>query len=372
MEKRLSDANKRNIGIDFLRILSMFYVLILHTLGQGGILASAAVGTNQYKVSWFLEVWAFCAVDIFALISGYVGYSENERAVKYSNYISLWFQIVFYGIVVTLVYSFFHPELVTKKDLIEMFFPVTNDLYWYFTAYTGLFIFMPFLNRMISKCSKKGAVKLFIVLFFVFSVHETFMKKFVLNEGYCFSWLVILYILGLILKKCEIGKQKKCFNLFLGILLLVFITWSWKVYGFEWAFLSIHMTQDTLLSYTSPTILGAAILYIILFSKINFKHFRKMISFAASGAFAGYILNTQRFIWTYEIANRFSSWAGENFYIILLKVIAFSGVFLFAAILIDQLRNKLFQYTRLNKLILLLGQEIKIIFNFFTKGFEEN
>lgn len=34
-------ATKRNSGIDFLRILSMFYVVVLHTLGQGEILNSA-------------------------------------------------------------------------------------------------------------------------------------------------------------------------------------------------------------------------------------------------------------------------------------------------------------------------------------------
>ena len=63
---------QRNYGIDLLRIISMFFVLILHCYGQGGIIYHATQGTIQYKFSWMIEIIAYCAVNIFALISGYV------------------------------------------------------------------------------------------------------------------------------------------------------------------------------------------------------------------------------------------------------------------------------------------------------------
>ena len=47
-------GNKRNYGIDSLRILSMFYVVILHTLGHGGLLESVKDGTNQFILVWTL------------------------------------------------------------------------------------------------------------------------------------------------------------------------------------------------------------------------------------------------------------------------------------------------------------------------------
>ena len=73
MESTTSPVKKeRNAGIDLLRIVSMFFVVVLHSLGQGGILFNTAVGSSQYKVAWLLEIFAYGAVDIFALISGYV------------------------------------------------------------------------------------------------------------------------------------------------------------------------------------------------------------------------------------------------------------------------------------------------------------
>lgn len=62
--------NERNYGIDLLRIIAMLYVVILHILGQRGLLDATNVWTNQYVFSWFIEVFAFCVVDIFALITG--------------------------------------------------------------------------------------------------------------------------------------------------------------------------------------------------------------------------------------------------------------------------------------------------------------
>ena len=101
---------KRNTGIDFLRILAMFYVVMLHTLGHGGILGSLSAQNQSYNIVWFLEIWAYSAVDIFALISGFVGYREEEKPIKYSSYILLWVQAIFYGVVSALIVLFLHRE----------------------------------------------------------------------------------------------------------------------------------------------------------------------------------------------------------------------------------------------------------------------
>ena len=72
----------RNYGIDLLRILSMVFVIVLHSLGQGGILSASVSQSSQYKAAWLLEIIAFCAVDIFGLISGYVSYNKTTK-IKY-------------------------------------------------------------------------------------------------------------------------------------------------------------------------------------------------------------------------------------------------------------------------------------------------
>lgn len=368
----MSDVSKvkRNVGIDFLRIWAMFYVVVLHTFGHGGILSSVQVGTHQYMVSWFIEIWAYCAVDLFALISGYVGYHEEARPVKYTNYISLWMQVVFYGVITTLIFHVSHPGLVTKMDLLEMFFPVTNGLYWYFTAYTGLFLCMPLLNMAMSRCTKKMAGTSFLLMFLCFSVFDSFVGRFALNRGYCFTWLVILYILGSAMKKCSIGENIRPVGAFIGIFILVLISWGWKIYGMEWSFLAVHITQDTFVSYTSPTIVGIAILYIIAFSRIQFQWLEKMILFATPGVFAVYLLNEQRFIRKYGIVQRFTEWAGIHSYLIPIKVFAFAIAFVIVSILIDRVRAKLFQLFHINFLIEYLGTMLGALMKKIQKNYD--
>ena len=45
---------ERNYGIDLLRVLSMVYIVMLHTLGNGGILSAAGgVGAIPYRFPGF-------------------------------------------------------------------------------------------------------------------------------------------------------------------------------------------------------------------------------------------------------------------------------------------------------------------------------
>lgn len=344
----------RNDGIDILRVIAMFYVIILHTLGGGGVLSTAEPGSSQYIAAWGLEIFAYGAVDIFALISGYVSYTEHEKKVNPSNYIVLWCQAVALGLGATLLFKLFHPELVTQQDFIDMCLPITNDLYWYLTAYTGLFILMPLLNAGLRKCSVHSAKKLFLALITAFSVYDFTHQRFLLNNGYSAFWIVILYLLGAIIKKCDIGKRLKVWHTFLAIIALFLFSWYWYLNGFG-------LTKSRIVSYLSPTILISSIFYVIGFSKLRIHpKLHSLISFAASGTFAAYILNGQRFIWQYELANRFTYLASYRPIIIITQAIGFSFAFVIVSILIDHLRIWCFQILRIrplaDRLVLLVNK----------------
>lgn len=337
-------SKERNYGIDLLRILSMFYVIILHSLNRGGVLKTAPINSSQYIAAWFLEIFAFCAVDIFAIISGYVSYSEKEKKVNFTNYVLLWLQVVAYSVSLVILFQIFIQESVAKKDLIAAFFPVTNNLYWYFTAYTGLFFIMPLLNAAIRKCSEQTLRKVFVCLFVVFSVFDTFARHFELSSGYSFVWIAILYVMGAIIKKCKIGCKAKPIFLLFGIIILSLIGWVWKIYGFEFKVFNITVTKDFFVTYTSPTVLGSAILYVLWFSKMHIKSVtQKIITFAAPGAFAAYILNTHPLILQYTIDKIFVPIIDRNFILIWIAVLTFSFCFLILSILIDRIRILIFK-----------------------------
>ena len=135
----------RNYGIDFLRMISMIMIVMLHTLGHGGILRSVSFLSVHYQIAWLLEVIAFGAVNTYAMISGFVSVDSH---FKISNILILWLQVLFYGILINTVFFFLLPESRNTSGWIQALFPVTRKEYWYFTAYAGVFFLSPFINQM--------------------------------------------------------------------------------------------------------------------------------------------------------------------------------------------------------------------------------
>lgn len=297
------------------------------------------------------RICAYCAVNIFALISGYVSYTDKEKKTNYSNYINTWLQVVFYGILVTIIFNIINPLTFSKGNYIKVLLPVTNDLYWYFTAYTALFAIMPLLNKGIRSCSNQTMKKVFIVIFIVFSIFDTIAKKFVLNNGYSAVWIILLYILGATMKKCEIGKKLKGYQIALGILILYVITYLYKIYGLEITKLNVTITKDLFICYTSPTMLGIAILYVIGLSRVNFNNIcKKIIKFIAPSAFTIYLLNEHELIRKYIIDNLFVDLANQSLVKIFIYVIGFSFIFAIISILVDKIRILLFKIFKVKNL----------------------
>ncbi len=349
----VSAQNNRSHGIDLLRIVSMFYVVALHFITRGGLSESVSKGTAQYAASWILQIWTYCAVDIFALISGFVGYQDDPRPVKISRYLNLWLEVVVYGLAVTAVFRLLRPEIgITSEDFLQMLFPVTGKLYWYFTAYTGLFLLMPFLNRLMSSLSRRSACKLFFLIILAFSAYAVITThRFNVGSGSNVFWLTLLYMLGSCIKKCGIGRKLSPPVCIAGIVILIAVTYLWKAYGVEKSKLGFVIRPDMLISYVSPTVLCSSVLHVILFDKITVKKpTAKLIAFCASGSFAVYILNTQQWIWDYSIKNSFVSFASSSPALLIGAVLGASLFFLTASVLIDCLRRILFKAIRIDTL----------------------
>lgn len=68
---------KRFMSLDFLRIVAMLMVVILHLLSKGCALDSLSYSIRT--VSWFLEAFCIGAVNIYVLISGYFLYESEFK-----------------------------------------------------------------------------------------------------------------------------------------------------------------------------------------------------------------------------------------------------------------------------------------------------
>lgn len=333
----------RNYGIDLLRILSMLYIVMIHYSNFGGIPASDADNTPLFLFQSAVQMLTSCSVNCFALISGYVGYSDDTPRLRLHNYLSLWLEVVFYSLLPYVVLCLLSPGAVSWKDLLKTCFPVTTDAYWYFTAYTGLFFLIPVLNAGIRGCSKAQLAGLCLILSTVFTVVSMSGDPFRLHNGYTLVWLLTLYLLGAALKKTGICRKISTSAAFFLLLALWLLRILWNLYGPAWNIFIFRLHRSNLAFYNDPSTLLLSVIHLIAFSglEISSPRLRSIIAFAAPGTFAVYLLNTHPVIWEHFVLGTFSQTAGM--WDLVPRFLVCSIVFVSSAIGIDALRQKFFR-----------------------------
>lgn len=330
----------------------MFGVVMLHTLGQGGILWGCEAGTLNYSATWLLEIACFGAVNCFALISGYVGINAKHR---YASLATLWLQVVVISLVLRSVQFIIVPESFSMKTLVLSFFPVLNRTYWYFTDYVILFFLMPVLNSAVKLLERRVLRNALISLSVIFcipcalSLIRNFKDPFQIFNGYSALWLAFLYLVGgYVSRHGTFGgvKRRTCILVYLGATLFV---WSLKLLGFA----------GQLVSYVSPFVFIGSVALLVLFANSPSPNKRAVgfIKLVSPLTFGIYIIHLHGFVWNW-LLDRFK--AVSQFPLpltILLAFLSAAGIFAACAV-IEWLRAKLFDVLHIKRFLLSLEEKI--------------
>lgn len=344
--------NKRNVNIDLLRIVSMLMIVVLHVLLQGGLLSSQ--NKINFYSTWLIEIICFISVNCYALITGYLMIDTNKWKIE--RLLQLWVQVFFYSILLLALGLLFFSERLPTSMIISSIFPLFRRQYWYFSAYAGLFLLVPFLNIMINNLDKNTMKRGLIIIFIVFSCLSSLFKSPAFNtaDGYSMLWLIFVYFIGAYIKRhlnlenFSIKKVKKYYILNLGITFLLFILLSLvsnklfgKLIGASW-----------LINYTSPFIVISSILFFMLILKttINNERIIKVITWTAPYSFAVYLIHTHPVSFLL-LKNLFLKYTNVN--ILIVVSIIFSATLLIYILCtgIDYLRLKLFTFIKIDTII---------------------
>jgi hypothetical protein len=329
-------SKEHNYGIDLLRLLLMFMVCVLHVLGQGGILAHSVEGTNHYSIFWLMEILCYCAVDSFALISGYMA---SEKPCRFDKIINLWFTTFFYAFIITTFFVLIgKADNIGSKDIIYNAFPIINSKYWYMTAYFLLFFSIPILNRFLFSVDRENAKKAFILITILFSFMGMFNDPFFVKAGYSALWLIALYCLGALANRIELFDRKKTITLICFWGLLILITWYCYVYtDMKW-----------IVSYVSPTILFSGIIMVVLFKRIKIKS--RFIAYLSSLSLGVYLLQCNQVIWNNIILNAFVYIADEVMIIGILHVLKYAIIIWALGLIVESIRSQMAKLLKLDHL----------------------
>lgn len=341
---------QRNTGIDLLRTVSMLMIVIHHVLLHGGILSHADQRSIHYLIAWFLEISGFCTVNVYGMISGYVGYGHKHRL---SRFLQLYFQVIFYTVLSTVIFHFIRPEMVTEETVLHATFPFAFDMYWYYTAYFCLFFLMPFLDRLMDSLNRDEAKRLMLVLFVVFCVLQlVFKRQFTMtNDGYSFLWLALLYLAGAYIKKFDLGRGYGKSHL-IGYFLCVLFMWFLKM-GYErifYAWKHEQWSSERLVNYTSPFVVLCAVCLIVAFKEMKSGELLKKITgFLAPVSFDVYLFHDEPLVRTAFIVGAFNSLLFKHPVIMLLSVIGTAVVIWFAGSMIGRVRILIFKFLRVGR-----------------------
>lgn len=299
---------KRNYGIDLLRIVAMVFVIVLHLTGVGGICAAAELGTPQFYVSQFFRIATFCAVNCYALISGFVGWN---RTPKLSGLLNLWLKVIAFCVAITVFTQLRDPAAVGLSDLWKAFTPVKEAKYWYFNAYVGLFFFTPLLGHAVRSISGREAVFSMAGIFLLVMTlrHSGLRDSVPLGNGYSTLWLMILYLAGGLLSRFEIPAKLSAIKWAGLYLLAVAVSYLPRM-----GMLAMQpelwtpTNQNLSMQYTNFSVVLAGIALVGLFARLELPQWGIRLTKALSPhAFGVYLLHTHALIFLTAIRGRFAT-----------------------------------------------------------------
>ena len=329
----------------------MVYVIIIHTYGSGGIL-SASQGFNN-RVIIAVMCFTTVSVNVFALVTGYASYTDTPKPFNCRKVFDVWIQVVFYGLVLTLLLYPVFPGKVDINAFLSACLPVFFNEYWYFTAYFLVTLISPLILAAVRQLSDATLKKIIVVTFIIFSILIPFSSVgYAIVHPFTFAWIFILYFWGAAIHKCNIGKDVSSKVLLLTIIACALITFVWNTVLSNISTHPVIWNNSILDQYNSPTMVISAMCYLVLFSRIKVgKRFRGFLKFSAPCIFAAYLINSHPIVYNEVLFDRFVPLANSNALLTTIIVISFSVVFTICSCLIDKMRLLIFKLLRIDVLI---------------------
>lgn len=300
---QLIASKTRNANLDILRIISMFLIVLLHSVDHSGVLeASTSSGDfiNWYTQSIFM--FTRLAVNCYVLISGYF---LVKSQFNFKKLLKLWIDVTFYSFIIKLIFMISEPSSVSITSLLSSFFSVTTGRYWFITIYFGLYLLSPFINKMISALTKNQHLKLLVVLFILLSVTISIHPSIAgmnAGDGWGLTWFIFLYLSAAWIRLYYSPKYNKF--VFLGIYAFLSISVGTALFitqKYDIAFLTNIISN--LYRYDSIPVYFSSICLFLFFIDCNIKSniFSKFITKISALTLGVYLIHKHPqispFIW---------------------------------------------------------------------------
>lgn len=252
-------SQKRQINIEFLRIIAMLMVLALHAnKAVPGWPEGDAILSANGIIHTLVESLCIVAVNVFVMISGWFGIKPSIKG--FCNF--MW-QVAYCMAILLLLGKIFFNDPITFKSLCSLV-----GLYkgggWFVASYIGLYIIAPVLNAYVDKTKPKD-IALMLIAFFAFEFlwGNTLSVEFVVGGYSTFSFIGI-YILAGFLRKLNVNYSLwRYWSIFLAASVV-----NAMIYIIAVKSNSIFL-RDMVFNYINPLVIIASAALLLTFSQAS-------------------------------------------------------------------------------------------------------
>lgn len=283
--------DERSSNFELLRIISMILIILSHYVTHGGLIFQE-ISLNQIIAQLF-KLGGKLGVTCFVLISGY--FLVDSR-FKSRNIGKIYLQIIFYSVIsigIVLLFGEYDKRFIYICIIKNLLTPV-YDVYWYPTAYIGLYLCFPILNIIIFTVKEK-LKNILIIMFVILSLlNFIFLKSNFLYSN--IAWFIFLYFCGAYYKKNKnIIIEKK---LIMGTIINVSIMWGMSIFlsyiGYKYNIKFIIDKAYYFSRLNSPFMFATGLGVFLYFKDLKYKN-NVFINYLGSTTFAIYLLHDNNF-----------------------------------------------------------------------------
>lgn len=194
---------KRQSNFELLRVIAMLMIITLHYLDKGGILPAPGEPFGAAGLTaWLLEAFCVSAVNVYVLLGAYFLVEQDYELMRA---VRLWGQVLFYSIVIgaaCVIAGIVPMQELTLYKLLIYLMPVTQEHYWFATAYIVMLLFAPLMNRTLRELPEKTFRRAIVLLLLLFSVVNSVLpvRLPIDRMGYDALWFLVLYLTGAFLR----------------------------------------------------------------------------------------------------------------------------------------------------------------------------
>lgn len=327
----------RESNFELLRIVSMLMVLNVHSFWGVETLTYDSLSI-KIILDYFRESLSISCVNLFILISGYFSIKW-----KFKNIFSLIFQVYFYVMLIYAILLMANLVNFEAKSFFLKLNALTNQ-YWFITAYIGLYVLSPLLNKFTENVSKNELL-FFIIIFYILQTYFQLLQNNTFQSGYSILSFCGLYLIGRYIKitNCQLSHKRSLiveFIILISITFLIMLEVILSMIIFNKSTLDLKMNYITGFIYNNPLIIIQSIVIFLIFKKITFKN--KFINYCASSSLAIYLLHMHPDIKPY-FYNFTESLYTQPFELHMSILVVLFLIIFTTAILIDKIRIFIFE-----------------------------